>query len=178
MLDSAVDFLLYESTLCENPKKEKRLLKWAQNLEKQTGGAFFFYMNYRAGNGKKISRFLLNGEELKNLCSERFFDYAQTYLKTRAGGAEKIIKLKRIETLDEEIPVRVELKNKESAIIIRIEANGRRYLPKGLLLPTDPVHCPRVMDPVKNEEDKCWEIRFENVPDGEFYFLFEPGKWF
>jgi len=177
VLDSAVDFLLYESTLRENPEEKKRLLNWAHTLERQTGGAFFFYMNDRSANGRRVSRFLLKGKELNGLFCERSFDYAKGYLKTRAGGAEKIIKLKTIDTVDDDIPVRVELKNKESAVIIRIEANGERCLPKGLLLPTDPSHCPIVKDPVKKEEKKCWEIRFDNVPDGEFYFLFEPRKW-
>ena len=154
-----------------------RIKRWIDDFKGLSGGAFQLFMNLSAKGRRKTSRFLT---EVCNGLKEKAgldFDYSYELVPGRNGETEKIMKLTEIKAEHDEKPVKINLSRKKEEVRVVMESGRDEELPMAMLLPISQEQSPRLSTPIWNEEIEKWEIVFKDIPEGTFYFLFEPGIW-
>jgi len=94
---------------------------------------------------------------------------------TRSGKNEIIVNFNKVKAQNADTPIKINLDKKKRTLYVEFDAAREKQMPMGILLPSKASGNPLLKEPVYNEVQKKWEILFEDIGEGEYYFLFEPG---
>ena len=101
-------------------------------------------------------------------------DYGEEILSTNKEENEIKVNFNHSKMINTIIPLRIKLDSKKRSLLIEFIAKQENELPIALLLPSKASMKPLLEKPVYNKEQCKWQIFFEDIEEGAYYFLFEP----
>ena len=148
--------------------------RWIHDFKGLASGSFRVLMDVYTNGKRKTTRIINEGIEKLSMKNPMAFEYGMDLTPSRGGKNEKVINYNKLESETENTHLKINLDRKMKAIRIEYDSDETDQLPMALLLPTSPSGKPRIKEPVYNEERENWEIVFDDIEEGEYYFMFEP----
>lgn len=160
-------------------KSEKikiRLAQWTENFKGLSGGSFQILVDMCTNGKRRTTKIITEGLEKLNISNPIAFDYSRALEPSRGGDdRETVINLNKLNSENTETPLAINLDKKKRKLTIEFKAGSAKELPMTVLLPSKSSGNSYIKEPTYNEIRNLWEIIFEDIPEGEYYFMFEPG---
>ena len=159
----------------ENTGIKHRLTRWVREFKGLAGGTVKVMMDMYVNGKRKTTKMITEGVEKLNVKNSLMFDYGVEMAPTRSGKNEIIVNFNKVKAQNTDNPLKINLDKKKRTLYVEFDAAREKQMPMGILLPSKDSGNPLLKEPVYNEVQKKWEILFEDIGEGEYYFLFEPG---
>jgi len=159
----------------ENAEIKFRLSRWLEDFKGLAGGTFRVLMDMYTNGKRKTTKMITEGVDKFNAKNSMMFNYSMELTPTRGGEKEIVVNYNKLESENTDISLKIYLNKKKRMLHVEFMADETKELPIGILLPSKATGNSRLKQPVYNEQQKKWEIIFEDIAEGEYYFMFEPG---